>query len=137
MLHHAMHIACTAWLAQLLCYYAVTSTTATPRHTPACFTHCCPLQTHSTLIKRTSAVTTTVLGEIKIVGLLVLSAVLLGELKCATVGCSAGLVLTRSVGGPSCSRFSLPRSACAGESKQLTFKMAVGCIMALVGAAPC
>lgn len=37
------------------------------------------LQTHSTLIKRTSAVTTTVLGEIKIVGLLVLSAILLGE----------------------------------------------------------
>ncbi|PRW61386.1 Drug Metabolite transporter superfamily [Chlorella sorokiniana] len=53
--------------------------------------------THSTLIKRTSAVTTTVLGEIKIVGLLVLSAILLGE------------------------------------GKQLTFKMAVGCIMALAG----
>lgn len=39
------------------------------------------LQTHSTLIKRTSAVTTTVLGEIKIVGLLVLSAILLGKLE--------------------------------------------------------
>lgn len=34
--------------------------------------------THSTLIKRTSAVTTTVLGEIKIIGLLILSTILLG-----------------------------------------------------------
>ncbi len=34
---------------------------------------------HSLMIKRTSAVTTTVLGEVKIVGLLVLSALLLGE----------------------------------------------------------
>lgn len=34
---------------------------------------------HYLMIQRTSAVTTTVLGEIKIVGLLMLSAVLLGE----------------------------------------------------------
>ena len=33
---------------------------------------------HSLMIKKTSAVTTTVLGEIKIVGLLLLSAMLLG-----------------------------------------------------------
>jgi hypothetical protein len=34
---------------------------------------------HYLMIQRTSAVTTTVLGEIKIVGLLLLSALLLGE----------------------------------------------------------
>lgn len=34
---------------------------------------------HSLMIQKTSAVTTTVLGEIKIVGLLLLSALLLGE----------------------------------------------------------
>ena len=42
-------------------------------------------QVHSLMIKRTSAVTTTVLGEVKIVGLLVLSAMLLGEGKEFTV----------------------------------------------------
>ena len=94
----------------------MTGTAATPKHTPAYHADCCALQTHSTLIKRTSAVTTTVLGEIKIVGLLVLSAVLLGELKCATVVCSAGLVQTLPGGGPCCNHFSLPRSAlCRGE----------------------
>lgn len=36
---------------------------------------------HSLMIKKTSAVTTTVLGELKIVGLLVLSALLLGECR--------------------------------------------------------
>lgn len=34
---------------------------------------------HSLLIKRTSAVTVTVLGEVKVVGLLVLSAIVLGK----------------------------------------------------------
>ena len=34
---------------------------------------------HSLMIKKTSAVTTTVLGEVKIVGLLVLSAMFLGK----------------------------------------------------------
>lgn len=34
---------------------------------------------HSMMIQKTSAVTTTVLGEVKIIGLLILSAVLLGE----------------------------------------------------------
>jgi len=52
---------------------------------------------HSLMIKKTSAVTTTVLGEIKIVGLLVLSALLLGE------------------------------------SKEFTFKMTIGCAMAMSG----
>jgi hypothetical protein len=36
---------------------------------------------HALVIKRTSAVTTTVIGEIKIVGLLIFSAMLLGEGK--------------------------------------------------------
>lgn len=36
---------------------------------------------HSMMIQKTSAVTTTVLGEIKIVGLLLLSALLLGDLE--------------------------------------------------------
>ena len=36
---------------------------------------------HSMVIHRTSAVTTTVIGQIKIVALIVLSAVLLGESK--------------------------------------------------------
>lgn len=40
---------------------------------------CLHLQIHSLMIKRTSAVTTTVLGEVKIVGLMLLSALLLGE----------------------------------------------------------
>lgn len=34
---------------------------------------------HSLMIQKTSAVTTTVLGEVKIVGLLILSALLLGK----------------------------------------------------------
>ena len=46
---------------------------------------------HSLMIQRTSAVTTTVLGEAKIVGLLLLSYVILGEKKAfslkMTVGC--------------------------------------------------
>lgn len=46
---------------------------------------------HSLMIKRSSAVTTTVLGEIKIVGLLILSALILDEGKEFTpkmlVGC--------------------------------------------------
>jgi drug/metabolite transporter (DMT)-like permease len=51
---------------------------------------------HSTMIKRTSAVTTTVLGELKIIGLLVLSALLLGEgreftLK-MTLGCGLAML---------------------------------------------
>jgi hypothetical protein len=49
------------------------------------------------MIKKTSAVTTTVLGEIKIVGLLVLSALLLGEGKeftaTMTVSSAVGITL--------------------------------------------
>lgn len=39
---------------------------------------------HSLMIQKTSAVTTTVLGEVKIVGLLILSALLLGKLVVPT-----------------------------------------------------
>ena len=39
---------------------------------------------HSLMIQKTSAVTTTVLGEVKIVGLLLLSALLLGKHAVAT-----------------------------------------------------
>ena len=45
---------------------------------------------HSLMIQQTSAVTTTVLGEVKIVGLMVLSYVLLGEKKAFTVKMSIG-----------------------------------------------
>lgn len=48
---------------------------------------------HSLMIKKTSAVTTTVLGEVKIVGLLVLSAMFLGEGKEFTVKMSIGCAL--------------------------------------------
>lgn len=47
---------------------------------------------HSLMIKKTSAVTTTVLGEVKIVGLLVLSAFLLGEGKEFTFKMTVGVV---------------------------------------------
>lgn len=50
-------------------------------------------QIHSLMIKKTSAVTTTVLGEVKIVGLLVLSAMLLGEGKEFTMKMTLGVVL--------------------------------------------
>ncbi len=65
------------------------------------------LQTHSTLIKRTSAVTTTVLGEIKIVGLLVLSAILLGEASFAwqTASWCMHVHVGRQAGVPSVSCF--------------------------------
>ena len=50
---------------------------------------------HALVIKRTSAVTTTVIGEIKIVGLLILSAILLGESKDFTakmlLGCAMAM----------------------------------------------
>lgn len=48
---------------------------------------------HSLMIKKTSAVTTTVLGELKIVGLLVLSALLLGEGKEFTMKMTLGCIL--------------------------------------------
>lgn len=48
---------------------------------------------HSLMIKKTSAVTTTVLGEVKIIGLLVLSAMLLGEGKEFTLKMTTGVVL--------------------------------------------
>lgn len=46
---------------------------------------------HYLMIQRTSAVTTTVLGEIKIVGLLLLSALLLGVLPADTISRSSAL----------------------------------------------
>lgn len=56
----------------------------------------CYNMVHSLMIKRTSAVTTTVLGEVKIVGLLMLSALLLGEGKefnfKMVVGCTTAMV---------------------------------------------
>lgn len=48
---------------------------------------------HSLMIKRTSAVTTTVLGEAKIIGLLVLSALLLGEARELTATMTAGVLI--------------------------------------------
>lgn len=48
---------------------------------------------HALVIKRTSAVTTTVIGEVKIVGLLVLSALLLGEGKDLTAKMLVGFVM--------------------------------------------
>jgi drug/metabolite transporter (DMT)-like permease len=52
--------------------------------------------THATMIKRMSAVTTTVVGEVKIVGLLLLSALLLGEARAFTpkmvLGCALAIV---------------------------------------------
>ena len=48
---------------------------------------------HALVIKRTSAVTTTVIGEIKIVGLLILSAMLLGEGRDFTAKMLLGCVL--------------------------------------------
>jgi len=51
---------------------------------------------HSLMIKKSSAVTTTVLGEIKIVGLLILSALILGEGKEFTpkmmIGCGLAMI---------------------------------------------
>ena len=48
---------------------------------------------HATIIKKTSATTSTVLGEIKIVGLLILSAFLLGESKEFTLKMACGCAL--------------------------------------------
>ncbi|KAL0054475.1 hypothetical protein WJX82_009428 [Trebouxia sp. C0006] len=48
---------------------------------------------HAAMIKRTSAVTVTVLGEVKVVGLLILSAILLDEKKILTVKMSIGISL--------------------------------------------
>ncbi|KAL0040726.1 hypothetical protein WJX79_003172 [Trebouxia sp. C0005] len=48
---------------------------------------------HSLMIQKTSAVTTTVLGEVKIVGLLLLSALLLGEKKAFTGKMTVGVTL--------------------------------------------
>lgn len=67
-----------------------------------------PAQVHSLMIKKTSAVTTTVLGEVKIVGLLLLSAMLLGEGKEFTLKMTVGCLL--AMGG-----FALYRCALAGR----------------------
>jgi hypothetical protein len=81
------------------------------------------------MIQKTSAVTTTVLGEVKIVGLLVLSAMLLGEGKEFTVKMTVGCLLAMGgfalyrcgasthCGAPACTR-ALPASsfACASAS---------------------
>lgn len=62
-------------------YYLVHSSDVTGIMLASCVTAVCYNMVHSLMIKRTSAVSTTVIGEIKIVALLVLSAVLLGESK--------------------------------------------------------
>lgn len=48
---------------------------------------------HSLMIQKTSAVTTTVLGEVKIIGLLLLSALLLGTAFCYNNGCICSSLL--------------------------------------------
>lgn len=66
---------------------------------------CAAMQVHSLMIKKTSAVTTTVLGEVKIVGLLVMSAMLLGECNASRhcqarmVGCLARMQPCKLAGG--------------------------------------
>lgn len=62
------HVYCSTNWHDALLVLLVTSAAA------LCYNLC-----HSLTIKRTSAVTVCVLGEIKIVGLLILSALLLGE----------------------------------------------------------
>ncbi len=78
---------------------------------------------HYLVIQRTSAVTTTVLGEVKIVAIIVLSAVvfgarprprLLGGLESGAAGLTA------------------PRAA-AGEGRAMTPRAALGCAAALLG----
>ena len=49
---------------------------------------------HSVMIQQTSAVTTTVIGQAKIVGLLILSALLLGKCSASNLAC---LVLSRAL----------------------------------------
>lgn len=99
------------------------------------------------MIQKTSAVTTTVLGEVKIVGLLILSALLLGKPMVLTCihnhiifwppkSCmhnidSLSLMLLTCLD---------TRAACTeaiygplGEKKAFTFKMTVGVTLAMVG----
>lgn len=78
-------------------YYALNGTGALLIMLVSSVNAVCYNMTHALMIKKLSAVTTTVVGEIKIVGLLILSAFLLGE------------------------------------GKEFTFKMTVGCTMAMVG----
>ena len=94
--------------------------------------------THNYLLQRTSAVTVTVLGEVKIVGLLLLSAMLLPgepvmssrlhgiragihEIVYTCVSCTWGVMLAEMGHAP------------AGESSQFTLKMTVGCVLAVAG----
>lgn len=62
---------------------------------------------HSLMIQRTSAVTTTVLGEVKIVGLMLASFIILGALRCVRsclLSCVASLVIPRKQSSHSTAR---------------------------------
>jgi drug/metabolite transporter (DMT)-like permease len=83
-------------LSQLASYYSENSHGVAAVLVASSVNAVCYNLVHSAMIKRTSAVTTTVLGELKIVGLLVLSALLLGEgreftLK-MTLGCGLAML---------------------------------------------
>ena len=95
---------------------------------------------HSLMIQQTSAVTTTVIGQAKIIGLLVLSALLLGACPCCallTVGrhchcCSPGMPMWDA------RKLALLLKAhkswcCAGEKKVFTANMTVGTVLAIIG----
>jgi len=68
-------------LASFRVYYALHSHDVAGILLSSCVTAVCYNMVHSLMIKRSSAVSTTVIGEIKIVALLVLSALILGEGK--------------------------------------------------------
>ena len=95
---------------------------------------------HSLMIQKTSAVTTTVLGEVKIVGLLLLSALLLGQpntlymLLTSSCPVSAQAALSTLGEDPGHVHASIPLgSGCSGEKKAFTGKMTVGVTLAMIG----
>ena len=101
---------------------------------------------HSLMIQKTSAVTTTVLGEVKIVGLLLLSALLLGQpntlYMLLTSSCPVSAQAALSGLGEECMpvkdvlcyHANVPLgSGCSGEKKAFTGKMTVGVTLAMIG----
>lgn len=90
---------------------------------------------HQKMIQTVSAVATTVLGSIKIVCLLILSATLLGKrfsacfeggMGCDTCPSDLDFLNLCSLPAPSSAR-------CAGEGKEFTLRMWLGCLLALAG----
>lgn len=83
-------------LDNFLVFYTAHSSDVTGILLASCVNAVCYNMIHSLMIKRSSAVSTTVIGEVKIVALLILSALLLGEGKEFTpkmlVGCSMAMV---------------------------------------------